>query len=180
MSPPDVEISAEQVATAPRITYLGEAFRHMAARWEDPLSGEGARVHGGRFNPPDSFPVLYLCTTRLCAAAELRYRGERLVMGVEGLLPRVLYRYELSLDRVLDLTSGETLDHLGITTHQVVGADLGVPRQIGEAAHATGSQAIRAPSATGVDEVLAVFPEMLGSGRLLAELVERWESIGEL
>ena len=180
MSQPDVEISAEQVATAPRITYLGEAFRHMAARWDEPLSGEGARIHGGRFNPPDSFPVVYLCTTRSCAAAELRYRGERLVIGVEGLLPRVLYRYEISLDRVLDLTSDKTLDHLGVTTAQIVGADATIPRQIGEAAHATGSQAIRALSATGVDHVLAVFPELLGSGRLSPQLLERWGSIDDL
>lgn len=180
MSPPDVEVSAGQVATAPRITYLGEAFRHMAAGWDEPLSGEGARIHGGRFNPPDSFPVLYLCTTRPCAAAELHYRGERLVIGIEGLLPRVLYRYEISLDRVLDLTSGETLDHLGVTTAEIIGTDVAIPRLIGEAAHATGSQAIRAPSATEVDDVLAVFPELLGSGRLLAGLVERWESIGDL
>lgn len=177
---PDVEISAEQVAAAPQMAYLGEAFRHMAAGWDGPLSGEGARIHGGRFNPPGSFPVLYLCTTRSCAVAELRHRGERLVIGVEGLLPRVLYRYEASLDRVLDLTSGETIDHLGVTIQQVVGADLGNPRQIGDAARATGSQAIRAPSATGVDEVIAVFPELLGSGRLLSELVERWDSIEDL
>lgn len=152
----------------------------MAAGWDEPLSGEGARIHGGRFNPPDSFPVLYLCTTRLCAAAELRHRGERLVIGIEGLLPRVLYRYEISLDWVLDLTSGETLDHLGVTTAEIIGTDVGIPRLIGEAAYANGVQAIRAPSATGVDEVLAVFPELLGSGRLLAELVERWQSIGDL
>jgi RES domain-containing protein len=175
-----VEISTEQVATAPRIAYSGEAFRHMAAQWDDPLSGEGARIQGGRFNPPDSFPVLYLCATRPCAAAELRLRGERLVIGVEGLLPRVLYRYDVSLDQVLDLTSGETLDHLGITTAQIIGADLTIPRQIGESAHATGSQAIRAPSATGVDEVLAMFPELLGSGRLLPELLERWGSVDDL
>ena len=175
-----MEISVEQVATAPQISYLGEAFRHMAARWEEPLSGEGARIHGGRFNPPDSFPVLYLCTTRSCAVAELRYRGERLVIGIEGLLPRVLFRYEVSLDRVLDLTSDSTLQHFAVTTAQISGTDVAIPRQIGEVAYATGSQAIRAPSATGVDEVLAVFPELLGSGRLLAELVERWESIGDL
>lgn len=100
-----MEISTEQVAAAPRITYLGEAFRHMAAAWDEPLSGEGAHIHGGRFNRPDSFPVLYLCTTRPCTVAELRHRGDRLVIGVEGLLPRVLYRYEISLDRVVDLTS---------------------------------------------------------------------------
>ena len=169
-----------RVDTAPSIAYVGEAFRHMAARWDDPLSGEGARIHGGRFNPPDSFPVLYLCTTRPCSAAELRYRGERLVIGVEGLLPRALYRYNVSLERVLDLTSGETLEHVGVTTAQIIGTDLAIPRQIGEAARATGSQAIRAPSATGVDEVLAVFPELIGTGQVLAELVERWESIDDL
>jgi RES domain-containing protein len=175
-----VEISPEQIATAPHIAYVGEAFRHMAAHWGAALSGEGARIRGGRFNPPDSFPVLYLCTTRPCTVAELHHLGERLVIAVEGLLPRVLYRYETSLDRVLDLTSDETLDHLGVSTAQIIGGDLTIARQIGESARATGSQAIRAPSATGVDEVLAVFPELLGSGLLLAEVVERWEAIGDL
>ena len=36
-------------------TYRGEAFRHMAAHRDLPLSREGARIYGGRFNPPDSF-----------------------------------------------------------------------------------------------------------------------------
>src|SRR3990172_6730757 len=148
----------------------------MAAGWDDPLSGEGARIRGGRFNPPDSFPVLYLCTTRPCTVAELRQLGDRLGIAVDGLLPPGLFRYETSLERVLDLTSAETLDHVGVTTAQIVGADLTIPRQIGESAHATGSQAIRAPSATGVDHetALAVFPELLGSGRLMPELIERW------
>lgn len=96
------------------------------------------------------------------------------------MLPRALYRYEVSLDRVLDLTSGETLDHLGVTTSQIIGADVAILRQIGEAAHATRSQAIRAPSATGVDQFLAVFPELLGSGQLRPQLRERWEAIGDL
>jgi RES domain-containing protein len=175
-----VEIGTERVATAPRTAYVGEAFRHMAAQWEDPLSGEGALINGGRFNPPDSFPVLYLCTTRACAAGELRHRGERLVIGVAGLLPRVLYRYQLTPDRVLDLTSTETLEHLGVTTAQIIGTDLVISRQIGEAAHATGFQAIRAPSATGVDDVLASFPDLFGTSHLIPELEERWESIDDL
>ena len=102
------------------------------------------------------------------------------LIGVEGLLPRVLYRYDTSLHGVLDLTSEATLEHLGITEDQVTGSDLTVPRQIGESAHATGSQAIKAPSATGVDEVIAVFHESLGSGRLLPDLLERWQSVDDL
>lgn len=175
-----MEIRRELVATASKTGQAGEAYRHMAAKWDDPLSGEGARIRGGRFNPPDSYPVLYLCTTRPCTIAELRHLGQRQMIGVEGLLPRVLYRYEISLDEVLDLTSTATLDHLGVTAQQVGGADLAVPRQIGEAAHATGVQAVKAPSATGVDTVIAVFPELLGSGRLIPELVERWDSTDDL
>jgi RES domain-containing protein len=175
-----VTTSAERIATAPHAPYVGEAYRHIAPQWNDPLSGEGARINGGRFNPPDSFPVLYLCSTRSCAVAELRLRGTRLVFGVEGLLPRDLYHYDVTLDRVLDLTSTVTLNHLEVTTDQVVGADLTTPRRIGEAAYATGSQAVLAPSATGVDKVLAFFPELLGSGRLVPELLERWESVEDL
>lgn len=160
-----MEIGTEKIATAPHVAYAGETFRHMAKRWDDPLSGDGARIRGGRFNPPDSFPVLYLCTTRPCTVAELRQLGRRQPIGVEGLLPRVLYRYQTSLDLVLDLTSDATLEHLGVSRQQVIGSDLTIPRQIGESAHAAGSQAIRAPSATGVDQVIAVFPELLGSGR---------------
>jgi len=53
---------------------------------------------------PDSFPVLYLCTTRPCVVAEMRRLGERQAIVVESLLPRVVYRYEIQLARVLDLT----------------------------------------------------------------------------
>ena len=92
----------------------------------------------------------------------------------------MLYRYEVALDQVLDLTSRKTLDHLGVTTTQIIGLDVAIPRLIGVAAHSTESQGIRVPSATGVDDVLVVFPELLGSGRLLPQPAERWLSIRDL
>lgn len=39
-------------------------YRNQAPGF-DPRSGEGARRFGGRFTPPNSFPVIYLCTTRI-------------------------------------------------------------------------------------------------------------------
>ena len=45
--------------------------------------------------------MLYICKSRLCAVAELKRLGERQALGVEGLLPRALYRYEIELDRIL-------------------------------------------------------------------------------
>lgn len=169
-----MHVDTTRIATASRSTYQGSAFRQIATRYPNPYSGEGAKINGGRFNPPDSFPTLYLCTTRACCAAELRRYGERQVIGLAGLLPRTLYQFEVNLDRVLDLSSSTTLGGLGVAPDQITGTDWTLPQEIGEAAHATGWQALIAPSATGVDLVLAVYPQNLGSGQLIAEAVETW------
>ena len=55
--------------------------------------------------------------------AELTRQGTRHVVGVEGLLPRVLYRYELHLRRTLDLTDPDTRTQIGITTDELVAHD---------------------------------------------------------
>lgn len=167
-------VDPTRIAAAPRSQYHGEAFRQMAAKYPNPYSGEGARINGGRFNPPDSFPTLYLCTTRACSAAELRRYANHQVIGLAGLLPRTLYRYDLQLDRVLDLSSSAMLEDLGLVHDQVIGSDWTIPQEIGETAHATGWQALLAPSATGVDLVLAVYPENLGDGHLAAKAFETW------
>lgn len=96
-----------RIATAPRVAHAVSTYRNQSPRY-DPRSGEGARINGGRFNPPGSFPTLYLCETRGCVVAELTRQGTRHVVGMEGLLPRVLYRYDLELHRVLDLTDSDT------------------------------------------------------------------------
>jgi hypothetical protein len=76
--------------------------------------------------------------------------------GVEGLLPRVLYRYELDLHRVLDLTDPDTRTNLGITRDELIADDWTVCQQLGTEVHAVGDQGIRTYSATGVDTVLVV------------------------
>lgn len=170
---------AERVSTAPRRQYDGSAFRHQSPR-HDPLSGEGARLAGGRFNPPESFPVLYLCTTRACAVAEFRRFASRHPIGLEGFLPRVLYEYRLEFASVLDLTDAETLKHLDLDPEHLVEDDRVLTRQVGELSHQFGYQALRSPSATGVDLVLAVFTDNLRAGRLDPELAERWETAADL
>ena len=180
MSPPDVPVDAAVIASVPPTPYRGRAYRQQAGRLA-PLSGEGARINGGRFNPPDSFPVLYLCVTRDCAVAELRRLGQRTVIGIEGLLHRVLYEYDVDLGRVLDLTSEAVLLRIGLTQMILTGADWSQCQEVGEAAHSAGFQAIRSPSATGVDEILGVFPGLVGShGRLEPRLLEEWSSVSDL
>jgi RES domain-containing protein len=168
-----------KLATAPRIALSTTALRHLSPKY-DPRSGEGARLNGGRFNPPDSFPTLYLCETRPCAVAELTRLGARQVVGVDGLLPRVLFRYDLELDQVLDLTDPQVREHIGVSPADLSGEDWSLCQTIGTDAHAAGDQAIRTYSATDVDTVLVVFPELLGAGLVNVELVERWETATDL
>jgi RES domain-containing protein len=174
-----VTIDAGRVAAAPLSPLAGQGWRHLAPNYE-PLSGEGARIHGGRFNPPGSFPVLYLCQSRPCVVAELQRLGERQVIGVEGLLPRMLYRYEVTLDRVLDLTVDEVRAEVGLSLDILTGPDLTTCQELGVTLHALGAQGIKSPSATGVGEVLAVFVQLIGLGRLEPHLAEEWHALDQI
>ena len=65
------------IGLAPRTSLSLIAYRNQAKGF-DPRSGDGARRLGGRFNPPHSFPVLYLCLTLVSNVGirrlERRYR----------------------------------------------------------------------------------------------------------
>ena len=169
----------ERITTAPRLRYQGLGYRQQAPTY-DPLSGEGARIHGGRFNPPDSFPVLYLCSTPGCAAAEFMRTTQRHPLGAAAFLPRVLYRYDVDLTAVLDLTDEGTIDHLQLDQVALVDEDVTLPRHIGEIAHQFGYQAVRNASAAGVDDVIAVLVQNLRTGVLVPSLEATWNSLDDL
>jgi len=169
----------DRISTAPRRVYSGHGYRQQSPRY-DPLSGEGARIQGGRFNPPDSFPVLYVCSTAGCSAAEFMRAANRHPLGPTAFLPRSLYRYDVSLTAVLDLTHAATLAHLDTTLELLVDEDRALTHQIGEVAHQFGYQAVLNASATGVDDVLAVFIENLRSGILTPTLDSTWETLDDL
>jgi RES domain-containing protein len=170
---------AEGVSTAQRRAYSGSAFRQQSPR-HDPLSGEGARIQGGRFNPPESFAVLYLCTTRACTVAEYRRFASRHPIGPEGFLPRVLYEYAVEFASVLDLTDAPTVAKLEVETEHLIDDDRALTQELGELAHQFGYQALLSPSATGVDLVLAVFTDNLRGGRLEPRVAERWDALTDL
>lgn len=58
--------------------------------------------------------------------------------------------------------------------------DWALCQQVGSEAYGVGDQAIRTYSATGVDTVLVVFPELLGGSLTEVELVERWNDLTDL
>lgn len=174
-----IRVDPVVVARAPTLSERLVGFRNQTPGY-NPRSGDGARRNGGRFNPPQSFPVVYLCSTRACAAAELTRQAARQGLRPDDLLPRELWRLEAELASILDLTDQDTLSHLSISLSDVVSDNLEVTQQLGEAAHEHGIQAIRSPSATGVDIVLAVFPQNLGSILLDPALDETWKVPGDL
>jgi len=172
-------LDPKAVASAPKRALSGVAYRNQA-RGYDPRSGEGARRFGGRFNPPRSFPTLYLCTTRACVVAELTRQASRQGIQVGDLLPRELWKIEIALTSVLDLTDDAVPDVVGVAHADLVQEDHQLTQQIGEAAYEHQFQAIRTPSATGVDEVLAIFPENLAGAVLQVERIETWSETNDL
>ena len=163
----------ELLARATTVQLQGLAYRNQPPGF-DPRSGAGARRRGGRFNPPNSFPVLYLALTPDTAAAELHRAAEGMGLPVSAVLPRELFRYDVDLTRVLDLRDQAVRDVLGVTLPELLAADRTRSHQIGEAASRLGIQALVCPSATGVGDILAVFVDNLGSGTCEPHLVATW------
>lgn len=168
---PPFDLSKITTLTGSGLSVTG--YRNQASGF-DPRSGDGARRFGGRFNPPHSYPVIYLCTTRPCVVAELTRQARRQGLAVEDLLPRELWLVTAELTKVLDLTDIDTLQALGVEADELVRDDLQLTREIGEAAHGHRFQAIRSASVTGVDDVVAILPDNLAGAVLTAELVQEW------
>lgn len=164
------------VSSLPAIAFDGTAFRHVAVGYQ-PLSGEGARVTGGRWNPPGSFPVLYLALDRQTTAAEFRRLADKQGREMRDFLPRDLYSYEARLQRVLDLRELSARREVGLDG-ELDANDLAASQAIGEAAHLVGFEAVLAPSATGRGEVLAVLLDRLLPGSAVKDVgSERWGEI---
>ncbi len=173
------EFDAALLAVVTARGFTGPAYRNQAPGF-DPVSGEGARRHGGRFNPPHSFPVVYLCATTPCVVAELSHQAVRQGLHLSDLLPRELWTISLALDTILDLGDLDVRHQLHLQIGDLVRPDYGFTQEIGEAVHELRYQAIRSPSATDVDEVLAVFPENLGSATFTPWLTRVWADVNDL
>jgi hypothetical protein len=66
----------------------GRYHRVADPAWDDPLDGGFAAERGGRWNPPGSFPVVYLCASVEVARANVFRRLEDQPYGPEDLDPR--------------------------------------------------------------------------------------------
>lgn len=146
----------QRVDSVDPVPFAARLFRLMSGRYS-PMSGEGARTVGGRWNPHGSFPTLYLASTEDTAIAEVE-RGfaiqGRTLRDAVGL---VIYEYEVELRSVLDLTSHTVMSSVGLSVESIRSPDRTACQAVGDAAHFVCLEAIRAPSAAGNDDTVALF-----------------------
>lgn len=148
-------------------TWSGETFRHVAPR-RDPLSGAGARLNGGRWNPKDLFAAVYLATPVETCMGELTRMAQSQGLHVDVLLqvPRVLHTIHVSHVAVLDLRDAAQRDAIGLTDADISDSDWTICQQIGHAAWFLGLQGVIAPSATGTGSVLTLFEGRVSPGQI--------------
>ena len=176
----------EQVAARP---FSGPVYRFIGTRFlQSPLVSAGSRLHGGRFNPPGRFEVLY---TALAADTALAEREGILLTGAgiklaRGIRTALLLRINCRLARVLDLTDEQVREQLQIPLATLLGPWLpwNVPaggaanagtfvapsQRIGMSVYASRRfEAIRSPSAKDPGgQCLAIFPARLQPGSVVA------------
>lgn len=139
-----------------RKTFNGVVYRHYSASHQA-LSGDGARRAGGRWNPPESFPVVYAALDTDTVDREFLRSMQRAGMPLTSVRPRRRATISVQLSRVLDLTDADVLATLEIAATDLTGDDVTLSQRLGGAAHHLGFEAIVAPSATGTGIVLAFF-----------------------
>ena len=134
------------------------------------ISGEGARVHGARWNPIGSFRTVYLSDTPETALEEYLARARRMKWPDYRSLPMVMAGVEVNVRRILDLRVpevAEVIEPLLKAERQhwrsIQSRREAVSQAIGRAAKESGLQGLLAPSQQvkgGLNLVL--FPDKFG------------------
>jgi RES domain-containing protein len=108
---------------APVQRFSGFVYRVIAEKYrESPLSAIGSIRSGGRYNAPNSFPVLYCADSQMTAMLEV----EALFSTSDGQLkgaprdPDLILSLRCNLVRVLDLTDKGLYRELGTTREELV------------------------------------------------------------
>jgi len=108
---------------APVQPFSGFVYRVIAERHSDsPLSAIGSVRAGGRYNAPNTFPVLYCADSQMTALLEV----EALFTTADGQLkgaardPDLVLSLRCELARVLDLTDEHFCHELGTTRDELV------------------------------------------------------------
>lgn len=165
--------------------FSGTMCRAVATKYansSDLLTGEGAKIHGGRWNPPELFCAVYGTLDPYAALAETVGTFGSYAIPYEQRLPLVLVAIDVKLQRVLDLTDGKIRRHLGVSQERMLEADWqtaqarngeGLTQAIGRLAWEAKLEALLVASARFKKEKnLVIFPDQLSKSSLL-QIVNR-------
>jgi RES domain-containing protein len=159
-------------------TWSGTVYRHATAG-RDPLSGAGARLNGGRWNPRDLCSTIYLAQPLRACLAELDRLAEAAGVSTSNLLraPRSLHTISVRDVSLLDLRGEDALQYVGLSLDDIRDDDRTACQTVGNAAFFLEMARVVAPSATGEGLVIALFETRLTAGQLrVVDTVELTES----
>jgi hypothetical protein len=146
-----------------RIRRGGPYLRVADPDWDDPLDGRYAAERGGRWNPPESFPVVYLTSSVAVARAYVFLKLEGQPYGPEDLRRGpVLVRTRVPDDRYVNAVTEAGLQAIDLPkTYPLDGRRRLIPwrrcQPIGLQAWEDGLPGVAARSARGEGEELAYF-----------------------
>jgi RES domain-containing protein len=134
------------------VTFRSVELEHAAPKHI--LSGEGSFKFGGRWNAPESFPVIYSSTQPGTAIEETFQLAADYELTPDDLKPRITCGIEWDLSRVLDLTGAQLPAWLNLAkwmledfSHINDGGFETLCQAFGRAARSSGLSAILCPSA---------------------------------
>ena len=138
----------EQFRPAP---WEGIVFRHMFASF----SPERENVRGARWNPPP-IPAIYTSLARKTAIAEAHY-----YINLQPIMPkarRMVYRIQVTLNSVLDLSDRLTLSRFGLNEETLASTDHPDCQRVGGAVEWLEHDGLLVPSARTEGVNLVIFP----------------------
>ncbi len=162
----------------------GDFFRCVSHEFaHDFVSGEGARLHGGRWNGQGRFRAVYLSDSPETALGEYLARARRMNLPEAGELPMVMTAVRVKVRQVLDANEATVSAALRPwlamerrhwrVTQQTREA---ISQAIGRAVCELGAQGLRAGSeSVPGGRNLVVFPDAFGTGdELIAPRRQHW------
>jgi RES domain-containing protein len=154
-------------------TWSGTMHRYTSTG-RDPRSGIWARLFGGRWNPRDVFPTIYLSHPAAACIAELDRTAAASSLPVPMMIRKGLTLHVLAVRemQVLDLREPSALRQVGLGMEDISDEDWTACQAVGHAAYFLDFDGVLAPSATGTGLVLAAFETRLRPEQLTVEQAE--------
>jgi RES domain-containing protein len=156
--------------------FHGTAYRAATYEWASEynfIDGVGSLKYGARWNPPGLFKAVYLSCAPETALAEGLARNRRHGLPDSEGLPLVVIGVRVKPLRLLDLSSADVKQRIGVSDNELLIAPYDesrieiVPQAIGRLAHAEGYEGLLVPSGVRLDaRNLVVFLKSSTAGKL--------------